>query len=79
VAHDKRSKAVRHAEQHTVAEPNPFEAGAKAFKAGKDVHKANPYVKGSRPYIRWINGYQAAELNKINNRPLEPWMQEAGQ
>ena len=70
---------MRHAEQHSVKEPNPFEAGAKAFKAGKDVHKANPYVKGSRPYIRWINGYQAAELNKINNRPLEPWMQEAAQ
>ena len=68
---------MRHAEQASVREPNPFEAGAKAFKAGKDVHKSNPYVKGSRPYIRWINGYQAAELNKINNRPLEPWMQEA--
>ena len=54
-------------------EPNPFEAGAEAFKKGKDVHKANPYVKGSRPYIRWINGYQAAELHIINNRPLPDW------
>jgi hypothetical protein len=52
---------------HRVPEPNPFEAGAEAFKKGKDVHKANPYVKGSRPYIRWINGYQAAEMNIISN------------
>ena len=60
--------------QHSIKEPNPIEAGAKAFKAGKDVHKANPYVKGSRPYIRWINGYQAAQRDALERRPLPDWV-----
>lgn len=59
---------------HAPPEPNAFAAGAEACKKGKDVHTSNPYVKGSRPYIRWINGYQAAQRDALERRPLPDWV-----
>jgi ribosome modulation factor len=74
VAHEKGSETVRHAEQHGVKEPNPFAAGYAAGKAGKDAHKANPYKSHQREWKRWVNGYQTAQLEAINNRPLPDWV-----
>jgi hypothetical protein len=76
VAHDKRSKAVT---QHSIKEPTPFAAGAEAFKKGKDIHKANPYKSHQREWKRWIIGYQTAQIEAINARPLPAWaeVQEA--
>lgn len=57
-------------------EPNPFAAGVAAFKAGKDPHKTNPYKSHQREWKRWVNGWQSAQLEAINARPLEEWMKE---
>jgi hypothetical protein len=57
-------------------EPNPFAAGAEAARKGRNVHTANPYVKGSRSYIQFVNGYQAAQLEVIDERPLPQWVHE---
>lgn len=58
---------------HTPKEPNAFAAGAEAQRKGKDVHQANPYVKGSHPYIRFVRGYQSAQTDAVNARPLDAW------
>ena len=63
-------------EKHTPPEPNPFAAGQEAHRKRKDAHEANPYLKGSREYKRWINGYQAAEREAIEARPLPAWALE---
>ncbi len=64
---------------HTPPEPNPFQAGYNAGKAGKDCHKCNPYKSHQREWKRWINGYQTAQIEAINARPLPAWaeVQEA--
>ena len=67
---------MRHAEQASVKEPNPFAAGYAAGKAGKDCHKCNPYKSHQREWKRWVNGYQSAQLEAIDARPLDAWMQE---
>jgi hypothetical protein len=61
---------------HAPQEPNPFAAGAEAARKGKNVHTANPYIKGSREYIRWVNGFRAAQMEVINDRPLPQWVHE---
>ncbi len=56
-----------------MKEPTPFAAGYAAGKAGKDCHKANPYKSHQPAWKRWVNGYQSAQLEAINNRPLPAW------
>lgn len=54
-------------------EPNPYAAGAEAFRRRKDAQEACPYVKGSREYAKWLRGYEAAQHEAINSRPLPDW------
>ena len=64
--------------QH-VKEPNPFEAGHAACKAGKDGRKANPYKTHQKEWKRWVTGYQTAQREAIEARPLPQWAElEAG-
>ena len=70
---------MRHAEQHSVEEPNPFAAGYAAGKAGKDAHKANPYKSTQREWKRWVGGYNTAIREIVEARPLDPWMKEPAQ
>ena len=53
--------------EHT--DPNPFEAGRAAYKSGKP----NPYKSRQREWKRWMNGWQAAQREAIEVRPLPEW------
>lgn len=55
---------------HAPPEPNAFAAGHAAYMAGKDAHKANPYKSHQREWKRWVCGYQAAQREAIDARPL---------
>jgi hypothetical protein len=55
-------------------EPNPYAAGAEAFRRRKDAQEACPYVKGSREYAKWLRGYEAAQLEAIEQRILPDWV-----
>ncbi len=55
------------------APDTPFQAGYAAGKAGKDCHKANPYKSHQREWKRFVNGFQTAQLEVINARPLPAW------
>ena len=67
----------------------PFMEGESAFKSGVQVIK-NPYTFHSDNWLGWDSGWKiaqrkarkaadAAQLEEINNRPLDAWMQEVGQ
>lgn len=60
----------------TLQEPNPFAAGQEAYRKGKDAHKANPYKSHQKEWKRWVCGYQAAQREAVEARPLEQWMEE---
>lgn len=70
----------------TIVHGSPFANGSAAYAKGKTIHDS-PYPKGSKERIKWVNGWQAeqtkadkaaatAQLEAVNARPLDAWMQE---